>query len=392
MWPLAATMLLARLGGAMWNLTLILFVLQRFHSPVLAGLATFMSWMPGLLVSPLAGALIDRFGRARLIGLDMGVSVLGVLLIVWLTLAGSLTPTALLAVVGATSLTGTLTLTGTRSLIPLVVPGALWERANALDAGTFNVAMIAGPALAGLLFAAFGGVGALLALAGVWLAAALLVSAVKDVRSSAPAAGNVLREAVEGLRYFLRNPVLSGLAVLMVLTNAGDGIFQVALPVLFRSSPYGGSAVVGALWSAFGLAAVVGAVLMGRVDTEARERRIICLALLGGGLTSCLVALSPLAAQPLLPAAVGLSIGGVFAGAHDIAMFSLRQRSIDPALVGRAMAVSMSFNAIGFPLGSALAGPAIELSLAGAMLLAAGLIGAAGLLAVVLLPRPLTAA
>jgi hypothetical protein len=46
----------------------------------------------------------------------------------------------------------------------------------------------------------------------------------------------------------------------------------------------------------------------------------------------------------------------------------------------------MSFNAIGFPLGSALAGPAIELSLVGAMLLAVALIAAAGLLALVLLP------
>jgi MFS family permease len=73
---LAATMLLARLGGTMWNLTLILFVLQQFHSPVLAGLTTFVAWVPGLPVSPLVGTLIDRFGRARLIALDMGVAVL----------------------------------------------------------------------------------------------------------------------------------------------------------------------------------------------------------------------------------------------------------------------------------------------------------------------------
>ncbi|MDQ6922308.1 MAG: MFS transporter, partial [Candidatus Dormibacteraeota bacterium] len=60
--PLAGTLLLGRLGGAMWSLALILFVLQRYHSPVLAGLTTFVAWMPGLLLSPLGGALMDRFG------------------------------------------------------------------------------------------------------------------------------------------------------------------------------------------------------------------------------------------------------------------------------------------------------------------------------------------
>jgi hypothetical protein len=132
----------------------------------------------------------------------------------------------------------------------VVVPRSLWERGNALDATTFNVAMVAGPALAGLLFAGVGALGSLLVLGGIWLAAGLLVT-----------------------------------------------------------------------------------------------------------------------------------------GVRDIAMFSLRQRAIDPAWLGRAMSISMSLNMLGFPLGSALAGPAIHVSLFGAMVLGASLVLLSALVSPLLLPR-----
>ena len=67
---LASATILVRAGGSMWQLALVLFVLQRYGSASLAGLAVFLSVAPGVLVSPLAGALLDRYGRVRLMVLD----------------------------------------------------------------------------------------------------------------------------------------------------------------------------------------------------------------------------------------------------------------------------------------------------------------------------------
>jgi MFS family permease len=383
---LAGTLLLGRLGGAMWSLALILFVLQRYHSPVLAGLTTFVAWMPGLLLSPLGGALMDRFGRVRLIAFDMGLAALTVLVIVLLSLTGALSITILLVVVGVSSLTGPLTWVGTRTLIPLVVPSPMWERGNALDATTANVATIAGPALAGVLFATVGPLATLLAIGAVWLGAGLLVAGLRDVPVGRAPASGVFRETLEGLRYVARNRVLLALAVLMPLANAAEGILQVALPVLFRSFPFGGSAVVGALWSVLGLAAIVGALAGGRMATRGRERRIIFWTLLLVAAAYCVVAAAPLVALPLLVAAAGMAVAGVFVGLHDIAMFSLRQRAIEPAWLGRAMSVSMSVNAVGLPVGTALAGPLIQVSIVGAMAAAAGVVALAAALCPLLLP------
>ena len=67
---LYAGLLLGRMGGSMVFVALVLFVLQRYHSPQLAGATAFMAALPGIVVSPVAGALLDRFGRARLVVLD----------------------------------------------------------------------------------------------------------------------------------------------------------------------------------------------------------------------------------------------------------------------------------------------------------------------------------
>jgi hypothetical protein len=81
-----------------------------------------------------------------------------------------------------------------------------------------------------------------------------------------------------------------------------------------------------------------------------------------------------------------MAVAGVFVGLHDIAMFSLRQRAIEPAWLGRAMSVSMSVNAVGLPVGTALAGPLIQVSIVGAMAAAAGVVALAAALCPLLLP------
>ena len=47
----------------------------------------------------------------------------------------------------------------------------------------------------------------------------------------------------------------------------------------------------------------------------------------------------------------------------DIALFTIRQRRTDPAWTGRAFAVSMAMNFVGFPIGAAIAGALAEQSL-----------------------------
>ena len=51
----------------MVSIAIVLFTLTEYGSPALAGLVTLASILPGLLVAPIAGALLDRHGRMRLV-------------------------------------------------------------------------------------------------------------------------------------------------------------------------------------------------------------------------------------------------------------------------------------------------------------------------------------
>lgn len=93
---LAVGMLLARAAAQIWQLALVLLVLQKFGSPQLAGLAVFFATGPAIAASPFAGALLDRHGRVRLVLLDYLVAGVALSLIVVLSFTGQLRPTALL--------------------------------------------------------------------------------------------------------------------------------------------------------------------------------------------------------------------------------------------------------------------------------------------------------
>jgi MFS family permease len=354
----------------MMQLTLVLFVLQRFHSPTLAGITVFLAIAPGIATSPLAGALLDRHGRVRLITLDYLVGAASLLAIAGLDLSGRLTPLALLPIVAVSSLTYSLSNSGARSLLPLIVPKQLWDRANALDSIAYAVTIGAGPALAGFLTARSGPTVALLATALLFVLAAAFIAGLRE--PAVPSrGGRVLADAWAGLTHVLvRNPTLRGVALVVSLMNIGLGVLVVAVPVMVFQRLHGSPVFVGQLWAIYGLASVPSALLFGRVNTEGRERLVMGVCAFTAGLG---VALLAFAGNPWIVAGAML-IAGLANGPFDVSMFSLRQRRTDPAWFGRAFAVSMGFNWAGQPVGSAMSGPLIHLGLTVAFLVGAAFV------------------
>ena len=116
-------MQVARLGQQTAALGLVLFTLATYRSPELAGLVVFVGLVPGILLSPVAGALLDRHGRTRLIVLDLLVSMCALALVAGLAMAGSLPAWLLLCIAAIASLTAPLTNTRLMSLFPLMYRG-----------------------------------------------------------------------------------------------------------------------------------------------------------------------------------------------------------------------------------------------------------------------------
>ncbi len=364
---LYASLLLGRVAGQMVTVTLVLFVLARYHSPQLAGITAFLAVFPGLIVSPVAGALLDRHGRARLVVLDYLIAAVAVSLIAVLSARNLLQPALLLLIVGVGSLTNPLSATGARTLFPILAPRRLWERANALDSGGHVFSTLVGAPLAGVLVGSIGSEWALAAAGAVFVMAASVMFHVHDPSGKTDAGGSILINAWRGLQYVMRNATLRGLAFTLSTFNLSWGVLNIAVPVLVLGRLHQGPTTVGFLYGALGAAGLVSALLTGRISSHGRERHLMVGSIL---VSAAAMATLPFAtALPVVVAAI--VIVGIANGPFDIGLFTLRQRRTDPAWFGRAFAVSMSVNWVGAPIGSALAGPIIGWSLDAALWAAA---------------------
>ncbi|MGP8160230.1 MAG: MFS transporter [Candidatus Dormibacteria bacterium] len=381
---LVGAALLGRIAGQMGSVALVLFALQRFHSPAIAGVTVFASAFPGIAVSPLAGAILDRSGRIKLIMLDYSIAALAMALIVVLGATGVLSAGLLVGVAVLSSFTNPLSSAGTRTLFPMLVPPHLWDRANAIDSVGYVVAAVVGAPLAGVIAGLVGRPAALAATAAAYAAAALSLVGMPrlPLPHPRPSDHHVVRDAWEGLAYVARNPSLRGLAVSLSVSNLASGLLIVGLPVLVLDHLHQNAAVVGLLWALSAISGGVSALVAGQRGSQGRERRLILAGLLAVG-----VAVAALATVPGLAAVVAaMLVYGAGGGLIDIGMFSMRQRRTDPAWFGRAFAVSMSLNWMGSPIGSAIAGPLIGAGLGIALAAGAGFSFAAALFAALMIP------
>ncbi|HUY75102.1 MAG TPA: MFS transporter [Candidatus Dormibacteraeota bacterium] len=365
---LYAGLLLGRMAGSMLFVALVLFVLQRYHSPQLAGLTALMAALPGVVVSPLAGALLDRFGRARLVVLDYSVAAAALGLIAGLSALHVLAAPWLLVIVTIASLTNPLSWAGARSLFPILAPRHLWERANGLDSSGHVAATLLASPLAGILVGWLGGEWALAISGAVYVAAAAVMLRLPDPRNTAAQVGSVLANAWAGLVYTVRNPTLRGLALTLSVYNLGNGVLAIAVPVLVLNRLHMGATTVGLVWGGMGAAGLASALVAGRFSSDGRERQMIVGGILVGAVATALL---PFAGSIVVVAAA-LALYGVANGPFDIGLFTLRQRRTDPAWFGRAFAVSMALNSVGSPIGSGLAGPLLGWSLDVALWAAVG--------------------
>jgi MFS family permease len=353
------SMQIARVAQSMVGVALVLFTLDRYGSPAFAGLVTFASVFPGLLISPIAGALLDRHGRIRLVLLDYLVALAAMLMVGALALADLLPGPLLLLIALVGSLTSILSHVGLRSLFPILVPEPLWERVNAVDSNGYVAATIIGPPIAAVLVALLGGPIALLVIGIAFGVAAVALVGVPDPAAATASSGRVFADAWAGLRYTWANRTLRGLGFAITLGNLAHGMTSIVIPLIVIVRFGLSEAIVGLVFAASGISGMISSFAFGRMDTRGREWAmlvwpmvaiipVVGLLLIAAGQASVPIGVALLVVEMML---VGLLIGPM-----DIALFTVRQRRTEQAWMGRAFAVSMAFNYLGMPVGAALAG------------------------------------
>ncbi|MBO0830572.1 MAG: MFS transporter [Actinobacteria bacterium] len=347
---------IAALGDYFRLFAIPLLVFALTGSALTTGATLALETVPYLIVSPVAGALTDRFGRrhvmltcrviqAVLVG-SLPATFYGGVMSLPQTYAVALLTGGVEVVYGAASLSGVPALVGRESLVT----------ANSALQMSLSVSALVGPPLAGAVSGATGQPAAALAMdAGAQLAAALVLFRVGvpmlPDRSAAQAI-SLVRDIREGLAYMARHPLLRTTAVVLFTFNVVLGGTLGQLVVYGRVELGLRSLPLSLLYSGEGFGAIIGAILAPRIGRRWPLGRIVLAAL---PVSACSVLILSLAAN-LPEAFAALALLGLAETVMFVNLIALRQRIVPDHMQGRVNATARALAVSGVPVGAVVLG------------------------------------
>jgi MFS family permease len=358
--------------GDWFNLIALYTAVQAITDSKLAvALVMVVKTLPNFLMVPIAGPIVDRYDRRKLLLAMDWIRAACTIGLVVCHHAHSLT--GLYAFAFAMVLCTGVAFPAKKAALPQLVPAEHISTANALTGGTWSVMLAVGAALGGL--------------ATEWLGvtAALLIDGITFLVSAAifyklPALAPPARDDrdktsfVEGLRYLRRTPYVQALTCLKPFMSFANGA-MVLIPIYgtVAFGPGGGALFIGLLYAARGFGAAVGSfairMIIGDQPRALRRWMVLAYLLMGGSL------LYLAQAGSLLHAAIGFF--GCAMGSGSIWVFSgtLLQLEADAAYHGRIFSLEFGVTTLVLAASAFSIGLALDwgLSLEEATTLAAGL-------------------
>ncbi|MGW9214324.1 MFS transporter [Embleya sp. NPDC055664] len=342
---LVAFTVVTNLADGITKIVLPVLAARATDSPALVTLVSLALSLPWLLVALHVGVLVDRVDRRRLLWLAGGLRLMAIGGLLAIVLAGE----AGIVVLGLGGLVlgvaEVIALTSTAALVPVIVPRADRERANALITGAETAANeFAGPFVGGLLLAAGTG----LALGATWvayLAASLLLllltgrfravgrAGVEGEGGSggsdgldAPATVNA--QIAEGLRYLWGHRLLRTMTLILTVLFASWGAWLALMPLVAHDTMQMSAREYGVVLSALGVGGLLGAVLVGRLNRLLGHRRVML---------ADLIATIVMMAVPAVTTAMWAIAGAAFVGGLGGTLWSVNARLIAQNLVPEHM-------------------------------------------------------
>ena len=339
-------------------------ILERTDSPTFAGLVAAISALPGILVSPIGGWMVDHIGRRAVsIGADLLSSLsVAAFPIVAATFGLSNPSILLIAVLGATFDPAGYTARKTLLTDVAKASDADLDHLNGIHDGIMGVAWILGPAVGAGLIASVGAVNSFWVSASLFIVAALAISflrvgdAAKESREVAKTSGEETNSSIRiGVKTLWDDKVLRTLSVaLLIIAAVYLPTEAVVLPTYFEDvdNPRG----LGFVISALAAGSTVGSFGYGWISARMKRKTLIRLILLGSALSIIPMAfLPPLSVLMLSGFLLGLSWGP-----YNPLISSLVQQRVPAHLHGRVFGVQTAVFYAAPPLGMVLAGLSVE--------------------------------
>jgi len=251
--------LISQIGTWMQSVAQAWLVLELTHSPLHLGIVSALQFTPVLFLSPVGGVLSDRFAKRKVLLISQTAMQLQAFVLAALVWSGRVEYWHVAVLAAVYGLSRAIDIPARQSYITDLVGRSDLPNAVALNSVVMNGARIVGPAVAGLLIAAFGVALAFL-LNGVSFVA-VLVALVAIRTEGRPDVGRLgIREGVlSALNYAAGTPPVAFTLSLMVVVSLLVLNFNVIVPLVARNVLNQDAHGFGLLMSSLGAGAVAGA-------------------------------------------------------------------------------------------------------------------------------------
>ena len=352
------------LGNSIVMITIPWLILEETGSPAFAGLVAAISALPGLLISPIGGWLVDHIGRRTVsIGADLLSAVAVVAFpIVALTSELSGSTIFIIAVIGA--IFDPAGYTARKTLLADVAKASdiKLDRLNGIHEGFMGVAWVFGPAVGAGLISTVGAVNSFWVAGGLFIFAALTIAFLrvgnlgKDARDLAEEMGEKTNRSIRVGFQVLWNDKLLRTLTLSILIIAAVYLPTETVVLSTYFEDLGQPASLGIVISALAAGYAVGSFGYGWVSARLKRKNLVRTTFIGVAMS-----IVPMAFLPPLPilAVAGFFLG-LFWGPFTPMVSTLIQQRVPADQQGRVFGVQTAVFYAAPPLGMVLAGLSVE--------------------------------
>ncbi len=349
--------LVSLVGSGLFMFAVGVWFYQKTESATLFALITLFDILPGILIGPFAGTVVDRSDRrqAMILG-DCGAAVgtLAVALIIW---SGTSAVWLIYPALVLSSSAMAFQWPAYEASIPLLAPKEQLGRVNGMMQLARALARVAAPLLAGVLIVVIGFAGLVVIDFVTFLFAigTLLLVQIPNPETTSEGQeeqGSVWRETVYGWNYVKKR---IGLLSLLVLGSTLNFFASIALvlfyPLILQT--FDSEPTLGTLLSIGGVGSVIGGLVMTRWGgTERKINMLLGFAAIAG-LCMALYGMQP-SVPPIAVGVFGLFFCMPFIEASEYVIW---QTKVPPNLLGRVIAMVIAVGQAARSLGLILAGP-----------------------------------
>jgi DHA3 family macrolide efflux protein-like MFS transporter len=332
---------------------------QETGSATVLALGTLMTILPGVLIGPFAGALVDRWDRRKIMIVADSIAALAALTLAMLFWSETIQIWQIYTIMFIRSLAGAFHFPAMQASMPLLVPENQLTRIAGMNQALQGASGIIAPPLGALLITVLPLPSMMLidvATALIAISCMAIVHIPRPERTAAPA--SVLSDVRAGLAYIWN---WTGLRMVLIVATLLNLLLTPAfslLPILVTRHFNGDALEFASMEAAGGIGTVIGGVILGIWGGFQRKIATSALGLCGLGIGAMLIGIAP--ANLFLIGLVGMLITGIMAPITNGPFFAIVQSAVPPEMQGRVFTVMGSLTAGMAPLGLIVAGPVAD--------------------------------